>query len=138
MRPIANVGSVPQVGKWLLRTSRPVLEYAQTVAEVNQELSVARPLDVWEYHDAAQIVFTTVFLFTKVPNDVVSISFALTQDVKVECIEFHCEVLVIKEQTRDVPKIFSVDFLLFGIEFKHRNFVITIYFIAWGTSNLAP
>jgi len=44
---------------------------------------------------------------------------------------------MIKEQTRNVSKILSVDLLLFRVEFKHGNFVITIYFIARGTPHLA-
>ena len=44
----------------------------------------------------------------------------LTEDIKVERFDFTHDVLVVEEELCDVAEILSVDFLLFGVEFKYR------------------
>lgn len=86
MGPITYVGLVAQIGKRLFWTACPLFKNTETIAEINQKLSVTSPLNVWEYHDAAEVVFATVLLFTKVANDVIAICSSFAQNVKIKSI----------------------------------------------------
>jgi len=44
---------------------------------------------------------------------------------------------VIQEETRNVAQILGVDFLLLGVEFKHRDALVSVYLIARWTAHLA-
>jgi len=52
VRPVADVGAMAEVTKWLLRGSLFTLNQRKLIAKIDQELSIAEPLPCREHHDA--------------------------------------------------------------------------------------
>ena len=50
--PVADVGAMTEVTEWFLGGALLVLDQRKLVAEVDQELTIAKPLPGRQYHDA--------------------------------------------------------------------------------------
>ena len=58
---------------------------------------------------------------------------SLGKHIKVERLYLILEVFVVEKEAGDIAQILCVDFLLFGVEFKHANLLLAVNFVARGT-----
>lgn len=93
---------------------------------------------MWENCDAAQVVVRVFFFLTEVTHNVLAVRASLCQYVKVKCVKFVSQILVIQEEASNVTQVLNINFLLLRIKFKHRHFLVSVDLVTWGHTVLAP
>ena len=67
-----------------------------------------------------------------------TIILAFAKYVEIKGVDFTSQVFMVKEHSRYVAKVFSVNFLLLSVEFKHTHFVVSVDLVTWRTPDCAP
>jgi len=128
--PVTTVAQQTQIGERLLGAAGLSFEFAQLVAELDEELAVAHPLVLWEGQDTGDVVvFRGLFLFAEVAHDVVATVVGLTHDIEEEGVRVVVKRFMVEKQLGQKAKILSVLFVLSAVDFEEGNSVLLVDFV---------
>ena len=85
------------------------------------------------HQNARQIVLTEqIFLFGKIPNELVAVLIWLRQNVENEWLNVKIKSLVVKEELCHVAQVFAIHPFLLPVYFEHGEFPVLVDLVPWG------
>lgn len=128
LRPELGVDVVAKVGEGSLRTTRPLLNHAEAVRHLNEQLTISASLRRRHDHIARQVVRRLIenLLLREVAHKMEAVIALLAEHVEKEGADGLVHTLAVQEHARNVAEVLAVNVLLQAIHLEERDSVIAI------------